>query len=90
MFQTHENEFNLLLNDPTHEYFSGLLLHEQLKTYTKDEFENQLILLSLPYYRKQLQQLSYNRDIDFKLKSKQIRKLKNKLQELQKGKLVDF
>ncbi len=90
MFQTHENEYNLLLNEPDHTYLTGLLLHDQLKTYTQEEFENQLVLLSLPYYQKQLQQLSYNKELDFKLKSKQIRILKEKLKELKKGKLVDF
>jgi DNA primase len=90
MIQIHIDEFNMLLNDPTNQSLVSITLQEHLKIYTKEEFEKQLILLSLPYYNKLLQQLNYNNDIDFRTKSKRIRELKEKIKLLKSGKLVDF
>lgn len=90
MIQIHIDEFNMLLNDPTNQSLVSITLQEHLKIYTKEEFEKQLILLSLPYYNKLLQQLNYNNDIDFRTKSKRIRDLKEKIKLLKSGKLVDF
>lgn len=90
MIQIHIDEFNMLLNDPTNQSLVSITLQEHLKIYTKEEFEKQLILLSLPYYNKLLQQLNYNNDINFRTKSKRIRDLKEKIKLLKSGKLVDF
>ncbi|MEA3498836.1 MAG: DNA primase [Campylobacterota bacterium] len=90
MFQIHINEYNLLLNDPENQLLVSILLQEDLKIYSKEELEKQLVLLSLPYYNKQLQQLNYDKEIDFKKKVKLIRTLKDKLKSLKSGKLVDF
>jgi DNA primase len=88
MFQTHSSEFNLLLNEPEHPSLVGLLLHEQLKSYTKDELNYQLTLLLLPYYTRQLQHLKYDETIDFKQKSKKSIELKQKIMELKTKKLI--
>ena len=90
MIQIHIDEFNALLNDPNNPSLVSITLQDNLKTYTKEEFEKQLILLSLPYYNKQLQQLNYDNEINFRSKSKKIRELKNKIKSLKTGKLVDI
>ena len=89
MFQIHINEFNMLLNDIEDPALISISLQEHLKSYTKEEFEKQLVLLSLPYYTKKLQQLNYDNDMDFRLRAVEIRGLKQKLKELKSGKLVD-
>jgi len=90
MIQIHIDEFNMLLNDPANQSLVSITLQDNLITYTKEEFEKQLVLLSLPYYNKQLQQLNYNNEIDFRTKSKNIRALKEKIKSLKTGKLVDI
>ncbi len=90
MIQVHIDEFNTLLNNPLDQSLVPITLQEHLITYSKEEFEKQLVLLSLPYYIKQLQQLNYNTDIDFRTKSKKIRELKEKIMLLKNGKLVDI
>jgi len=90
MIQVHIDEFNTLLNNPLDQSLVPITLQEHLITYSKEEFEKQLVLLSLPYYIKQLQQLNYNTDIDFRTKSKKIRELKEKIMLLKSGKLVDI
>ena len=90
MIQIHIDEFNMLLNDPANQSLVSITLQDNLITYTKEEFEKQLVLLSLPYYNKQLQQLNYDNEIDFRTKSKNIRALKEKIKSLKTGKLVDI
>jgi hypothetical protein len=42
----------------------------------------------VPYYNKKLQQLTFDKEMNFKIKSQQIRQIKNKLKELKAGKLI--
>ena len=88
MFSTHSNEFNLLLNDKENPVMTGLMLNEYLKVLTKEELQNQIDCLSIPFYNKKLQQLNYAEDIDFKKKVKLIREYKNKLAALKQKRLV--
>ena len=90
MFQTHNLELDMLLHQENIEQLVWLSLHDQLKTYSKDELERQLVLLSIPYYNKQLQQITHDRDTDFRKKTQIIRGLKEKLKELKSGKLVNI
>ncbi len=88
MFQTHGNELNLLFENKDSEQLRGLLLNEYLKVLNKEEMENQIVYLSLPFYAKKLQQLTFDKEIDFKKKSKLIRDIKYKIQVLKSGKLI--
>ena len=88
MFQTHAAEFNLLLNDPNDSNLIGLLLHDQLKSYTKEELNHQLILLLLPYYTKKLQQLKFDEALTHREKSKRTIELKQKIIKLKSKKLI--
>ena len=90
MFQTHSNEFNILLNDKENPILIGLMLNEQLKNHTKETLEGQIIALSIPYYNNQLQQIKLNNEIDFKKKVKLIRNFQDKLKKLKLQKLVNF
>lgn len=88
MFEIHANEYNLVLNEPDNPSLVGLMLNEHIIMYTFEELTHQLTLLLIPYYNKKLQQLKFNEEMDFKQKSHQIRKLKDKLKELSLGKLI--
>ena len=88
MFQTHFNEFNILKENKDDPSLVSLLLNEQLKVLDKDSLTNQILFISIPYYNKKLQQLSYDKDMDFKQRSKMVRDLKNKLLSLKSGKLI--
>ena len=87
IFQTHKNEFKLLLNNPNDPALRGLLIQDNVKIYSKDELYNQLLLMLIPYYSKKLQYLTSNKDIDVKDKLRQIREIKDKISELKKGNL---
>jgi DNA primase len=88
MFSTHFNEFHLLKTQKDNPSLMGLLLSEHLKSLTKEELQNQIDCLSIPFYNKKLQQLNYNEEIDFRKKAKLIREFKNKLSELKRKRLV--
>jgi len=90
MFETHMNEYNLLLNDPNDESLRGLLLNDKLISYTDDELKKQITLLLLPFYNKKLQQVNFDETIDFRQKAKQVRDIKNKLHRLKLGKLINI
>jgi hypothetical protein len=85
MFQTHRNEFSIFLNDKNDSTLRGILLQEEVKVYTIPELQNQLMLLLVPYYNKQLQNISSDREIDFKEKTRKIRILKDNIEAIKKG-----
>ncbi len=85
MFQTHRNEFNLLLNDKDDPLLRALLLQEEVKIYSVEDLNNQLMLLLVPYYNKKLQLVTNDKTIDFKEKSRQIRALKDNIDFIKKG-----
>jgi len=88
MFETHANEYMMLLNDPSDPNLVGLMLNEHLKSYTKEELVNQLTILLVPYYKKKLQQLQYDETLDFKQKSRKTIEIKHKLIALNSKKLI--
>jgi DNA primase len=88
MFETHANEYNILLQDVNDPSLNGLMLNEHIITYTKEELDNQLKILLVPYYKKRLQQLKFDDNIDFKIKARKTIELKHKLIELNQKKLI--
>ena len=88
MFETHANEYHMLLEDINDSNLHGLMLNEHIISYTKEEFENQLKILLVPYYKKRLQQLKFDETIDFKMKARKTIELKHKLIELNQKKLI--
>jgi len=90
MFETHAHEYTLLLNDINDPNLHGLMLNDHIISYTKEELDNQLKILLIPYYKKKLQQLKFDETIDFKLKARKTVALKHKLIELKSKKLISL
>jgi len=88
MFEVHKNEFNMMLNNPNDPVLMGLMLNEYLISYTKEELNNQLMIILMPYYKKKLQQLNYDDALNYREKINLTRQLKYKLIELKSKKLI--
>ena len=88
MFEIHSNEYNMMLNDPNDPSLMGLMLNEHLISYTKEELNNQLVIILMPYYKKKLQQLHYAEHLNYREKANLTRELKYKLIELKSKKLI--
>ena len=88
IFQTHLNEFNIFLQNKHDESLRGLLLQDNVKVYSKEELENQLMFLLIPYYNKKLQYITNNKEIDFKEKTRKIRIIKENIQHLKQKNLT--
>ena len=88
MFETHANEYNLMLNDPNDPSLMGLMLNEYLISYTQEELNSQLVIILMPYYKKKLQQLNFNDTMNYREKVNLTRELKYKLIELKSKKLI--
>ena len=88
MFETHANEYTLMLDNPSDPSLMGLMLNEYLISYTKEELNNQLVIILMPYYKKKLQQLNYNDTMNYREKVNLTRQLKYKLIELKSKKLI--
>ncbi len=90
MFETHMNEFTLLMNNPNDESLRGLMLNDKLISYNPEDLKKQITILMVPYYNKLLQQIDFDESIDFRQKVKQVRDIKNKLMRLKQGKLINI
>lgn len=88
MFEIHGHEYSILLENPHDPALMGLMLNEHLISYTKEELNSQLMIILIPYYKKQLQQLNFNETMDYLEKARLSRKLKYKLIELNSKKLI--
>jgi DNA primase len=87
MFQTHRDEFSIFLHDKNDPTLRGILLQEEVKVYTTPELKNQLMLLLVPYYNKKLQNITNDKEIDFKEKTRKIRILKDNIEAIKKGEM---
>lgn len=90
MFEYHNNEFQLLLEDINNPSLNSIVLNERLEDYDDKRLENELLILLIKFYSKQLNKVLYEKDIDFRKKANIIRKLKDNVSQLKKGKLVSF
>lgn len=90
MFEYHNNEFQILLDDITNPSLNSIVLNERLEDYDDKRLENELLILLIKFYSKQLNKVLYEKDIDFRKKANLIRKLKDNISQLKKGKLVSF
>jgi len=88
MFEIHENEYTMLLTNPEDSSLVGLMLNEHIISYTKEELNNQLILILNPYYKKRLQQVKFDESLNFREKAIKTRNLQYKLRELNSKKLI--
>jgi len=88
MFETHSYEYNMVLQDINNPNLHGLMLNEHIISYTKEELDNQLKIILIPYYKKKLQQLKFDETLDFKIKARKTIELKHKIIELNNKKLI--
>ncbi len=91
IFQSHLAEFRLLVNkefsDPA---LLGIEIRDDLIELNEEELQNQLRTFLVKHNRDGLLKVSHNREISFEKKSFYLRKIKENLKRLQKGKLVPF
>jgi DNA primase len=90
MFQVHSQEYNQLLQNHEDENLRGLMLNEQIITYSSDELKQQITLLLMPFYTKKLQEINYDQTIPFRQKTQMVREIKNKISQLKMGKLINI
>jgi len=88
MFEVHGAEYAMMLQNPEDPSLMGLMLNEHIISYTKEELNNQLIIILIPYYKKKLQQLNFDETTNYREKVNLTRKLKYKLIELNSKKLI--
>lgn len=88
MFEVHGTEYAMMLDNPEDPSLMGLILNEHIISYTKEELNNQLIIILIPYYKKKLQQLNFDETTNYREKVNLTRKLKYKLIELNSQKLI--
>jgi DNA primase len=90
MFEAHKNEFELLLLDMSDISLNSIVLNEKLENYDDDRLNQELLTLLYKFYANKLTAISYDKDLDFKQKANLIRKIKDNINQLKKGKLVSY
>lgn len=90
MFETHKNEFELLLTDIKNKSLNGIVLNEKLENYDDERLNKELLILLYKFYTNKLIKISYDSSISFKQKANTIRKIKDNILRLKQGKLVNY
>jgi DNA primase len=90
MFEAHKNEFELLLLDMSDISLNSIVLNEKLENYDDDRLNQELLTLLYKFYANKLTAISYDKDLGFKQKANLIRKIKDNINQLKKGKLVSY
>jgi len=88
MFEVHANEYNKMLDDPNDPSLIGLMLNEQVITYSIEELNSQLTMILVPYYTKKIQQIKFDETLNFREKAIKNRTLIYKLREIKLKKLI--
>ncbi len=90
MFETHKEEFELLLKDINNTSLNAIVLNDKLENYDDERLNKELLVLLYKFYTHKLTQISYDKNLDFKQKSNLLRKIKDNIYQLKKGKLVSY
>ena len=90
MFEAHKYELELLLLDMSDISLNSIVLNEKLENYDDDRLNQELLTLLYKFYANKLTAISYDKDLDFKQKANLIRKIKDNINQLKKGKLVSY
>ncbi|NCB10489.1 MAG: DNA primase [Erysipelotrichia bacterium] len=90
MFEFHKNEFELVLTDIENISLNSIILNEKLENYDDERLNQELLTLLYKFYANKLTALSYNKDLEFKQKANLIRKIRDNINQLKKGKLVSY
>ncbi|AXX92985.1 DNA primase [Malaciobacter molluscorum LMG 25693] len=90
IFDYHKEQFELLISDIHDSSLNGILLNERLEDYDDERLKKEICILLSKYYSSKLNTLLYDKTLDFKKKSNEIRKLKDKIFQLKQGKMVTY
>ncbi len=90
MFETHKDEFELLMSDPESLSLNAITLNEKLENYDDERLKKELLVLLYKFYTNKLTAISYDKTMDFRQKANIIRKLKDNIYQLKLGKLVSY
>ncbi|RXJ94901.1 DNA primase [Malaciobacter molluscorum] len=90
IFDYHKEQFELLISDIHDPSLNGILLNERLEDYDDERLKKEICILLSKYYSSKLNTLLYDKTLDFKKKSNEIRKLKDKIFQLKQGKMVTY
>lgn len=90
MFEIHQNEFQLVLNDIGNISLNAIVLNEKLEDYDDDRLNQELLVLLYKFYSNKLTAISYDRTLEFKQKANLLRKIKDNIYQLKQGKLVSY
>jgi DNA primase len=90
MFETHKNEFELVMNEPDNISLNAIVLNEKLENYDDERLKQELLVLLYKFYSNKLTAISYDKTMEFRQKATMIRKLKDNIYQLKQGKLVSY
>jgi len=90
MFEFHNAEFEMIMNDKENPKLRGYLLNDKIKSLTDDELNRALLRLLKKSYDAKIIQIKYDENLDFKKKAKLLRETRDIQAHLKKGKLVDL
>lgn len=90
MFEFHKNEFELLIEDRNNASLNTILLNEKLEDYNDERLNSEILVLLMKFYSSKLNQVLYDNDMNFKDKTMLIRKIKDNIYQLKKGKLITY
>ena len=90
MFEVHQNEFQLVLNDIENISLNAIVLNEKLEDYDDERLNQELVVLLYKFYTNKLTAISYDKSLDFRQKANLLRKIKDNIYQLRQGKLVSY
>ncbi len=91
VFRVHSHEFSLVAQERfDHPDLLGIAIRDEIKELDEEELKKQLRLFLIKHYSESLRQVSKNRAISAEKKNFLLRKIKENLQKLKKGELVQY
>ncbi len=91
IFRVHAREFSLVMAEQfEHPDLLGIAIRDDIKELDEESLKKQLRQFLIKHYQASLFQVKQNRAITFEKKSFLLRKIKEKLQKLQRGELVAY
>ncbi len=91
VFRVHSYEFSLAAKEQfDHPDLLGIIIRDDIKELNEEELKKQLRLFLIKHYNESLRRVSRNRSIAAEKKNFLLRKIKENLQKLKKGELVEY
>ncbi len=91
IFRVHSYEFSLAAKEQfDHPDLLGIIIRDDIKELDEEELKKQLRLFLIKHYNESLRKVSKNRAISGDKKNFLLRKIKENLQKLKKGELVEY